>query len=270
MSFDDSLYEQIASYVNNQMNEAEKTAFEALLKNDDELASFVETCTSLESVYNEDTWTVKSNASIEEVKALAKQFRADDVIALSKNIRDIQRQGNQSQTTKSKKSYFYIISSAVAVAAVLTLFYFSFMQSLTGNDFFEQYHNWDNLPSFVEKNDLEDKVAKAQELFKHEKYQEALTIFKQYKQESNTYNQNVQLYIGVCYLELENYHEAIQTFDQLRTSNTLDNHKAYWYTALTHLKQNNVETAKKVLNTLVQDSSNYNYEKAKELLKKLK
>ena len=151
MNFDDSLYEQIASYVNNQMNEAEKTTFEALLKNDDELASFVETCTSLESVYNEDTWNVQSNASIDEVKALANQFRADDVVTLSKNIRDIQRQGNQPQTTKSKKSYFYIISSAVAIAAVMTLFYFSFMQSLTGNAAFEQYHDWNTLPSFGEK-----------------------------------------------------------------------------------------------------------------------
>lgn len=270
MSFDDTTYEQIASYLNNQMNEAEKTTFEALLKNDAELASFVEVYASLESVYKEDTWNIKSNASIDEVKALANQFRADDVIALSKNIRDIQQQGNQSQTTKSKKSYFYIISSAVAVAAVMTLFYFSFMQSLTASQAFEQYHDWSTLPSFVVKNDSEDKVAKAQELFKQEKYQEALTIFKQYKQESDTYNQNVQLYIGVCYLELENYHEAIQKFDQLRTSNTLDNHKAYWYIVLTYLKQNDAETAKKVLNTLVQDSSNYNYEKAKELLKKLK
>jgi tetratricopeptide (TPR) repeat protein len=70
-------------------------------------------------------------------------------------------------------------------------------------------------------------------------------------------------------LELENYREAIQTFDKLRNSNTLDNHKAYWYTALVYLKQNNAENAKKVLQTLVQDTSNYNYEKAIELLKKL-
>lgn len=270
MSFDDSLYEQIASYVNNQMNEAEKTAFEALLKNDDELASFVQTCTSLESVYNEDTWNVQSNASIDEVKALANQFRADDVVALSKNIRDIQRQGNQSQTTKSKKSYFYFISSAVAIAAVMTLFYFTFMQSITANEAFEQYHNWDNLPSLVEKSNSEDNYAKAQELFQQKKYKEALAIFKQNEQESTTYDPKVQQYIGVCYIELENYHEAIQTFDVLRTSNTLDSHKAYWYTSLTYLKQNNAETAKKMLNTLVQDSSNYNYEKAKELLKKLK
>ncbi|MFK7748718.1 MAG: tol-pal system YbgF family protein [Kordia sp.] len=270
MSFDENTYEQIASYLNNQMNEVEKTSFEALLKSDDELASFVETCTSLESVYNENTWNIKSNASVDEVKALANQFRAADVVALSKNIRDIQREGKPTEATKSKKSYFYYISSAVAVAAALTLFYFSFLQSLTANEAFEQYHNWNNLPSFVEKSDSENIRAKAQTLFQQEKYKEALAIFKQYEQTSTTYDPKIQLYIGVSYLELENYHEAIQTFDALSNSNTLDNHKAYWYTALTYLKQNDAETAKKVLNTLVQKESNYNYEKAKKLLKKLK
>jgi len=270
MSFDDSQYEQIASYINNQMNEAEKAAFEALLKDNDELASFVETCASLESVYAENSWAIQSTASIEEIKALAAAFRAEDVQTLSETIREIQREGNQTQTSNNKKSYFYIISSAVAIAAVMTLFYFSFMQSLTATEAFDEYHNWSTLPSFVVKSDSQEKVAKAQELFKQEKYQEALTIFKQYIQESDTYNQNVHLYIGVCYLELENYHEALQTFDKLRTSNTLDNHKAYWYMALTYLKQNNAESAKKVLNALVQKPSNYNYQKAKELLKNLK
>ncbi len=267
MNFDETTYEQIASYLNDQMDEAEKAAFEASLENDTELASFVTTCASLESVYNENTWNIQSNASAEEVKALANQFRTDDVADLSKKIRDIQQQNT---TNKSKKSYFYAISSAVAVAAVLTLFYFSFMQSITATDAFKEYHNWNALPSFVEKGDTEDMRAKAQSLFQAEKYQEALTIFKEYEQESTTYDPKIQLYIGVCFLELENYHEAIQTFDALQNSNTLDNHKAYWYTALTYLKQNNAETAKNVLNTLVKNPTNYNYEKAKELLKKLK
>ncbi|AXG68591.1 anaphase-promoting complex, cyclosome, subunit 3 [Kordia sp. SMS9] len=267
MNFDETTYEQIAAYLNNQMDEAEKIAFEASLENDTELASFVATCASLESVYDEHTWNIQSNASTEEVKALANQFRTDDVANLSKKIRDIQQQNT---TTKSKKSYFYVISSAVAVAAVITLFYFSFMQSITANEAFEQYHNWNALPSFVEKGDTEDTRATAQALFEAEKYQEALTIFKEYAQKSTTYDPKIQLYIGVSYLELENYHEAIQTFDALQNSNTIDHHKAYWYLALTYLKQNNAETAKKILNTLVKNPTNYNYEKAKELLKKLK
>ncbi|WP_298509195.1 tetratricopeptide repeat protein [uncultured Kordia sp.] len=270
MSFDDNQYEQIASYINNQMNEAEKTAFEALLKNDTELASFVATFASLDNVYDENLWAVESHASIEEVKALAAEFRAADVMSLSNKIRDIQSEAHQTQTPKNRKSYFYIISSAVAIAAVMTLFYFSFMQSLTATEAFEQYHDWNSLPSLVEKSSSKDIAAEAQELFQQEKYQEALTTFKQYEQKSETFDQNVLLYIGVCYLELGNYHEAHQTFDELRNSDTLDNHKAYWYTVLTHLKQNNIETAKKVLNTLIQNSSNFNYKKAKELLKKLK
>ncbi|QHI37809.1 hypothetical protein IMCC3317_31920 [Kordia antarctica] len=270
MNFDDQTYEQVASYLNNEMDKAEKTAFEALLKNDTELASFVETFSTLDSVYNEDTWTIKSNASIEDVKALANEFRGDDVVDLSKKIRAIQQHTTQETSTKNRKSYFYYISSAVAIAAVCSLFYFSFTQSITANDAFEQYHDWNTLPSFQTKSAAENNLAKASKLFQEKKYQEALTIFTEYEKENNTYNPQIQLYIGVSQLELENYQEAIQTFNTLKNSNTIDAHKAYWYTALTYLKQNDAENAKKVLNSLVQISGNYNYEKAKKLLKKLK
>lgn len=270
MNFDDQTYEQIASYLNNQMDEAEKAIFESQLENNAELASFVDTFSTLDSVYNENKWTVKSNATIDEVKALAQEFRSDDVTDLSKKIRAIQQNTNLEKPTKSRKTYFYYISSAVAVAAVFTLFYFSFMQSLTANDAFEQYHDWNTLPSFQTKSASVDNLAKASALFKEEKYQEALAIFKAYEKENNTYNPQIQLYIGVSQLELENYSEAIQTFNQLKNSNTIDAHKAYWYTALAYLKQNDSENAKKVLNSLVQSSTNYNYEKAKKLLKNLK
>lgn len=270
MSFDDKIYEQIESYLNDQMNESEKASFENLMNNDDELASFVDTYTTLDEVFNENEWNVKSNASVQEVKTLANEFRSNDVLTLSESIRDIQRQGNQPEATKRKKSYFYIISSAVAVAAVVTLFYFSFMQSITAYDAFEQYHNWEALPSFVEKGDSEDMLSKAETLFEEEKYQESLAIFKEYEQQNTSYDPKIQLYIGVCHLELNDYTKAIKTFNALQKSNTIDNHKAYWYTALTYLKQNDAENAKKALTTLLQKSSNYNYEKAKELLKKLK
>lgn len=270
MSFDDKTYEQIASYLNNQMNEAEKSNFEALLKNDAALASFVETFSSLESVYNEDTWTVKSNASAAEVKALANEFRTDDVVALSKKIRDIQQTENTTTSSGNRKSYFYYISSAVAVAAVMTLFYFTFMQSITATDAFEQYHDWSTLSSFQTKSDTLNNLIAAEGLFQQEKYQEALTIFKQSARKDSIYDPKKHLYIGISYLELGNYHEALQTFDALLNSDALDNHKAYWYTALTYLKQNDAENAKKVLNTLVQNPNNYNYEKATELLKNLK
>lgn len=270
MSFDDQTYAQIASYVNNQMDEAEKKAFETLLESDDELASFLETYATLEGVYNEEKWTVKSNATIEEVKALANEFRSKDALDVSKKIRAIQQNAHQATTTRSKKSYFYYISSAVAIAAVSTLFYFSFMQSFTANDAFEEYHDWTTLPSFQTKSDTNNNLAKASTLFQEEKYQEALSIFTKYSEESDTYNPQIQLYVGISQLELGNYQDAIQTFDKLLASNTIDNHKAYWYTSLTYLKQNDAEKAKKVLRTLLENPSNYNYEKARKLLEKLK
>ncbi len=268
MSFDDQTYAQIASYLNNQMDEAEKKAFEALLQNDAELASFLETYKTLEGVYNEEKWTVKTTASIEEVKELTQQFRADDVVDISKKIRAIQQE-NRKEKSPRKKTYFYYISSVIAIAAMFTLFYFTFMQSLSATDAFEQYHDWSTLPTFQTKSDSINSLPLARALFKEEKYNEALTVFKSYTTK-HEYSPKVALYIGVSQLELQQYSEAIQTFDFLKNSDAIDHHKAYWYTTLLYLKQNDTENAKQTLEILVQNPNYYNYEKAQKLLKKLK
>lgn len=268
MSFDDQTYAQIASYLNNQMDEAEKTAFEAQIKSDTELASFIETYATLEGVYNEEKWTIEANATAEELKELAAQFRADDVADISKKIRTIQKQNN-SQHKSKRKTYFYYISTAVAIAAVFTLFYFSFMQSLTANDAFEKYHDWSTLPAFQTKSETVNSLPRARAFFNEEKYSDALRLFTFYSN-SNPYNPNVALYIGVCQLELQEYSEALKTFAILQSSDAIDNHKAYWYTAMVYLKQNDAKKAKEILKILVENPSYYNAEKAQELLKKLK
>lgn len=272
MSFDEKTFTEIARYLNDDMDQVEREAFDKRLESDAELASFVTTFSSLESVYNEEEWNIQSNTSVEEIKALAKEFRAEDVSDLSKKIRSIQQgERNRSIPQKNKKkTYFYYISSAVAVAAVCTLFYFSFFQSLTAVEAFEQYHDWSALPSFQTKSDTQNTLANAEDLFQQKQYKEALDLFKAHEKTSTTYHPNVQLYIGVSQLELENYAEAIQTFTTLQESDAIDHHKAYWYLALTYLKQNDTESAIKILDILLKDSSNYNYEKAKKLRADLK
>ncbi|WP_430411296.1 tetratricopeptide repeat protein [Kordia sp.] len=271
MSFDDQTYAQIASYLNNQMDETAKKAFETLLQSDAELASFLETYKTLEGVYNEAKWTVTTTASVEEIKELAQQFRAADVVDVSTKIRAIQQE-NRVQKSPKKKTYFYYISSAIAVAAICTLFYFSFMQSLSPNDAFEQYHNWSTLPSFKDKgiaNTTKANLIKAETLFTQENYKEALALFSS-TTNNQVYNPKAVLYIGVSQLELQQYSEAIQTFHQLKNSDAIDNHKAYWYLTLVYLKQNDAEKAKQTLEILVQNPANYNFDKAQKLLKKLK
>ncbi|WP_046757864.1 tetratricopeptide repeat protein [Kordia jejudonensis] len=268
MSFDDQTYAQIASYLNNQMDDTAKKDFEARLESDADLASFLETYSTLEGVYNDEKWTITTTASATEIKELAQAFRADDVANISKKIRAIQQENHPKKSSK-KKTYFYYISTAVAIAAVFTLFYFSFMQSLTATDAFDQYHDWSTLPAFQTKSDTTTSLEQARNLFKNEKYSEALSLFKSYTK-GEIYNPNVALYIGVSQLELEEYTEALKTFNVLKNSDAIDHHKAYWYIALVHLKQENTEKAKNTLQTLAQHPNFYNSEKAKVLLKKLK
>lgn len=268
MSFDDQTYSQITSYLNNQMDDTEKTAFEAQVESDTELASFLETYTTLEGVYNEEKWAIKTTATKEEIKELAKQFRTGEVADISKKIRVIQQQAN-AQVRSKKKTYFYYISTAVAIAAIFMLFYFSFMQPLTANDAYKQYHDWNTLPAFQTKSEASNSLPKARALFNEGKYDTALTLFKSHNN-SYPYNPNVAVYIGVCQLELQEYSDALKTFTILQNSNTIDNHKAYWYMALVYLKQNDGDKAKQILKVIVKNPSYYNAEKAQKLIKKLK
>lgn len=270
MNFDDSTYEEIASYLNNQMDEQAKKAFEERLQNDEDLADFFATYKELDGVYDEQKWNIKINATSSEIKELANQFRTEDVTELSKKIRSIQQKGNTTTSKTKRKTTFYYISSAVAIAALFALFYFSFSQTLSPKEAFDSYNDWSILPAFQTKNDVQSDISKAVTLFNEKEYKKALTIFKSSQQETSTFDPSIQLYIGVCQLELNYNKEALSTFKNIRNSNTLDAHKAFWFIALTHLKLEDSKSAIATLEQLIQNEDNFNYEKAKNLLKRLK
>ena len=101
-------------------------------------------------------------------------------------------------------------------------------------------------------------------------YKKAEQLFSEHINKQSNFNPNVVLYLGVSNLELNNYDKALLNFEKLIQSNSIDKSKGYWYKTLTYLKMDDRNLAIKELKIIVENPSNYNYNKAKELLEKLK
>jgi len=129
--------------------------------------------------------------------------------------------------------------------------------------------NWENLPSLTSRSASKKELVKGQELFEEGKYADSYSLFKEIMETQDLANSSVLLYLGVSSLELGKYDESISCFDTLIASEAIDSSKGYWYKVLVYLKQDNKPEAIKVLNQILLDKNNYNYQKAKEILKKL-
>ena len=143
-----------------------------------------------------------------------------------------------------------------------------FNRGINNDDLYAEYSDYSNLPSFVSRGEVgTDSLYNAENLFKENKYKEALDIF-QSQINTSTNTGSVYIYTGLSQIELEQYKQAENTFDTLIESNLLDAEKGYWYKALLYLKQDNHEKAISILKVIVSESL-FNNKKATELLNKL-
>ncbi|MEX0274372.1 MAG: tol-pal system YbgF family protein [Flavobacteriaceae bacterium] len=267
MSLDETTYQEIADYLAGAMDKDTLSAFEDRLAKDAKLRDTYELFQKLGSVYNTSEWNMTPEHQPAELAELTKTFASDEVAHLSKTIRESAIRQN-TVGTSTKRRWWY--AASVGVAAVLVaLFYLS--RPLSPQAAFEKYHNWDTLPGFTTKSDAQDLfLSKVENTFRAKQYEKALLDFTEYQKTHKTYNPNVQLYIGVCQLELSQYEAAIKTFTLLGEAQVMDSHKSYWYLAMTYLKKGDLEPAKDALKELTSQKTHYKYDEAKALLQELK
>ncbi|MEL7005742.1 MAG: hypothetical protein AAFN93_23890 [Bacteroidota bacterium] len=77
-----------------------------------------------------------------------------------------------------------------------------------------------------------------------------------------------QLYLGICYLAINNTKEANGIFEHIivgKESSILSEY-ANWFLALSYLKENNYPAAEEKLNIIIEESSSEYYHNALQLL----
>ncbi len=149
---------------------------------------------------------------------------------------------------------------AASIALIIGFFLFN-----NGEPVYADFSNHKNL-ELVVRGDNNEAFIKAQDAFNSKNYKEALeqlTILS----ETNSNDTEIELYKGICYLELNIYVEADVLFDALSSGDSAFVNTATWYKALSMLKQEQFEACKYVLKTIPESADEY--KQAQKLLKKL-
>ncbi|SEM20258.1 TPR repeat-containing protein [Aquimarina amphilecti] len=261
-------HDQIDAYLRDELSIEEKALFEQSLKNNPELLHEFRIHQELFALTDESVWINESFIpSEEEVKEVETYFRSTEAKKLKNTIAQAQinyQKGNRFSFFNNR--LFLPILAAASIALIVILYTFNSNNST--RDLYVEHSRWKDLPSLTSRSD-ENQLAEGQKMFEQKKYQESYSLFKNYVENNDQTSPSVLVYVGLSALELNKYEEAISYFDRLISSDAVDQSKGYWYKALVYLKQDNEDRAILILENILLDEQNYNFNKAKVLLKKM-
>ena len=246
-------YRLIDAYIRDELSDIDRVKFEALLKDDE----FVETLKVQQELY-------ALHGSREE-----KNFLDSDE---NKHILEAIKQAESDyfktkRTSRIKSMLWFSVAASIIVAVSIAIgFIFDKEPDLTS--YYTAYADWDQLPSLTNRSEENNDLAIAEQAFKAEDFQKAISMFNAYRSK-NPDNPQILVYLGAAYLEQGNDAMALQTFNLLANSDSIDSSRGLWYIALTHLKYERKDEAVTMLKKISSDPNNYNADKAKEILNKI-
>ncbi len=261
-------HDQIDAYLRDELSAGDRALFEQSLQNDPELLIEFRIHQELFVQTDETTWINESFApDKKDVKEVEAYFKSSDAQKLKDTIARVQANYQKGSNTSFLKNKLFIPILAAASIALFVVLYLVDSNSST-QDLYATYSQWQNLPSLTSRSD-ENQLAQGQRLFIQKQYDKSYIIFKNYLNTTNEIVPPVLIYAGLSALELKKYKDAISYFDQLIASDAIDQSKGYWYKALVYLKQNKKNEAIQVLEIILKEEQNYNFDEANVLLKKL-
>ncbi|GAA4274436.1 hypothetical protein U6A24_15805 [Aquimarina gracilis] len=258
--------EEIDKYLDGAMSSEEKRTFEEKANLDATLAEELKLQRDMRSIYKDEEW-IEGDKSIlkgEEAKELGDFLKSKEAASIKETIKEVIDE-NRSNSGGRK---FYFVGVAAAIAILLSIFIFSESKY---DKLYAHYVELDNIPSLITRGEQENElVKKAQLFFEDQKYEEAIQSFSTYQSTNvKSIDPLTYIYTGVSYLEIRDFENALDQFELLEKSNTLHSKKANWYRVLVYLKQGDKEKLRETLKNISSDKNNYNFQKAKELIKKI-
>jgi len=236
------------NYIQKKLSDSEIISFEEKLQSDPDFKQEFEIYKALET----------SLTSKFENEAAEKELRNTISKLGSKYIKP----ENSAKKKGKLISLFNYKQLMVAASVALLIGFFLFNN---GEPVYGDFSNHNAL-ELVVRGDNNDAIIKAQDAFNSKNYKEALqqlTVLS----ETNTNDIEIELYRGICFLEVNNYVEADIIFDAISSGNSAFVNTASWYKALSMLKQEKFEACKYVLETIPESAAEY--KQAKKLLSKL-
>ncbi|NQY05641.1 MAG: hypothetical protein HRT68_05390 [Flavobacteriaceae bacterium] len=256
--------QEISDYLRNLLSDKDRTDFESRMESDPELNEDVLLEKSLLEALNENDWSLLNpNTNSSELDELRTRLRNKEHTAVSEKIRAIGL--DYIEENKPEKSYnnrWLTAACAVFLIAIASFFVF---RSSSLNDYYNDYQNWNDLPSLTEKSDTNNSLVKAEQLFQEKNYSESIELLTTIVESQEEKHPYALIYLGVSQFELQQYEAAHQTFDRLINTNSIAQSRGYWYKLLIYLKTEDKEGANRMIDKILSDPMHYNYKEAEEL-----
>lgn len=196
--------------------------------------------------------------------------------------KDLEQEGFfKAQNSSKTGQFFRIFAAAASIVFILSLtWYFSNDSSINyQQEYASAFKSYENTLSKTVQLELSEQgfggnpdetklqnILKAMDAYDQQDYASAIDLFKVALEGkiSPEYKKQIQFYLGLCYLELD---QPKQSVEYLQPIANTSNETTSWYLALAYLKIEKKEAAKNVLQKLVHP--NPYQEQAKKLLQKL-
>lgn len=250
--------ELIEQYLTGIMTPETTLTFEKLIAENESLAKDIELFKQLNAHFNEDYISLKNKIDTTDLDTY---FRSDEAKILKRTIE------NTGITYASKKKFNFPVSIAASLIGLFICVagYFQFSK----HDLYDDYYTETDMPSLVSRSTTHDLSSEIVYAYQERQFSKANNLYLTYIESTTSFNENVYIYGGMTYFELNEYEKALIEFQKMSDSKSIDNSKGLWFTALVYLKKEDHTLLKETLNTIVQKKSNFNYIKAKQLLDEL-
>lgn len=244
---EDVRYTTFEKYLKKELNKEEVLNFEEQLTNDADFKQEFEIYKALET-------------------SLTSKFENEETeITLRSTLTNLGSEFIKDESVKKETKVISLFNYkkllvAASIAVLIGLFVFN-----NGDPAYGDFANHTNL-EFTVRGENDEMLEKAEEAFNKRDYTEALKLITKIGNQ-NLKDTEIQLYRGICHLELNAYDAAEGIFTKISNGDSAFKYKAIWYKALTYLKQEQFEKCKNTLRTIPESAEEY--EMARKLLRKL-
>ena len=243
--------EQIEKYLAGELNPEALQAFDLRLQTD---KVFAETLAMYKTIDAEMNETADETALREKLSGFSQKYFADDgtakVIPLNAG---------------RKKWWLYAAAAAVFIAVLFIIKPWQ-DKAFNNEQLYAQYAVPDELPAVVRGANNDSLLIRATTLYNQMKYPAALILLDSIVKLRPSEAQ-LQLALGICFVETGKYDSAIKRFDSLAVRESVYKYIALEWKALVWLKQNKTADCIAVLKLIPADA--VNYKKTNELMQKL-
>ncbi len=256
----------IEKFLRDQLSSEEKESFLKRKEIDEDFKQQYLIEKQLFETFNEEEWNYEMDYATKEVQEYKELFESEEIIKLEEKI----ALGQSNFKTNNKQRKVIALFSGLVATILLFFTVTSLFNSPKDTQLlYAENVNIDSLPSFVSRGEVgNDKVIKAEKLFKQKEYRESLELFEDLLLDKDD-NSALFIYTAINLIELNDYGKAEVVLNKLINSDLIDGEKGYWYKSLSYLKQANKRKAIENLEVIVKKGF-FNSDKAKDLLEELK